>query len=89
MPKYSDKQFLTNIKTLESLEEQLNHCISIINTNKDLNRTLVVDGQSLGLILNTENESKFSDLSLKCDAVICCRLSPLQKALVSLLKYEL
>lgn len=86
MPKNSEKLFLTNIINNESLKEQLDNCVSIINDNKSLHYTLVVDGQSLGFILNTTNESIFSEMSLKCGAVICCRLSPLQKALVNKIK---
>ncbi|MCJ1426772.1 hypothetical protein MMC29_004675 [Sticta canariensis] len=43
---------------------------------------LVIDGKSLTFALEKEMEKMFLDLAIKCKAVICCRVSPLQKALV-------
>ena len=43
---------------------------------------LVIDGKSLTFALEKEMEKLFLDLAVMCKAVICCRVSPLQKALV-------
>lgn len=43
---------------------------------------LVIDGKSLTYALERDMENLFLDVALKCKAVICCRVSPLQKALV-------
>ncbi|KAI1322811.1 phospholipid-translocating P-type ATPase [Xylariaceae sp. FL0255] len=43
---------------------------------------LVIDGKSLTYALEPEMEKLFFDLAVMCKAVICCRVSPLQKALV-------
>ena len=43
---------------------------------------LVIDGKSLTYALEKDLERLFLDLALMCKAVICCRVSPLQKALV-------
>jgi phospholipid-transporting ATPase len=43
---------------------------------------LVIDGKSLTYALERDLEKEFLDLAVKCKAVICCRVSPLQKALV-------
>lgn len=43
---------------------------------------LVIDGKSLTYALERDMEKEFLDLAVKCKAVICCRVSPLQKALV-------
>lgn len=43
---------------------------------------LVIDGRSLTFALEKELEKTFLDLAVGCKAVICCRVSPLQKALV-------
>jgi phospholipid-transporting ATPase len=40
------------------------------------------DGKSLGFALEKELSKSFLELALMCRAVICCRVSPLQKALV-------
>ncbi|MCJ1310243.1 hypothetical protein MMC25_003905 [Agyrium rufum] len=43
---------------------------------------LVIDGKSLTYALEKDLEKMFLDLAVMCKAVICCRVSPLQKALV-------
>ncbi|XP_012160647.1 phospholipid-transporting ATPase ID isoform X2 [Ceratitis capitata] len=43
---------------------------------------IVVNGHSLVHCLSPELESKFLDVASQCKAVICCRVTPLQKALV-------
>ncbi|ORX65446.1 aminophospholipid translocase [Anaeromyces robustus] len=43
---------------------------------------LVIDGKMLEYALRDENKIKFLELATLCQAVICCRVSPLQKALV-------
>lgn len=48
--------------------------------------TLVIDGMSLSLVMKHCAE-RFRDLAMKCQAVLCCRLSPLQKCeVVKLMK---
>ena len=48
---------------------------------------LVVTGAALDHALTAELESMFIELSLKCSSVICCRVTPLQKAkIVELVK---
>ncbi|KAK4639083.1 aminophospholipid translocase [Podospora bellae-mahoneyi] len=43
---------------------------------------LVIDGKSLTYALEKDMEKLFLDLAVMCKAVICCRVSPLQKAMV-------
>eukprot|EP01135_Chromosphaera_perkinsii_P005822 Nk52_evm11s367 gene=Nk52_evmTU11s367 len=43
---------------------------------------LVIDGHTLGLILESELELDFLRLAKMCKSVVCCRVSPLQKAQV-------
>lgn len=43
---------------------------------------LIIDGKSLTFALERDLEKLFLDLAVMCKAVICCRVSPLQKALV-------
>lgn len=49
---------------------------------------LIIDGKSLTYALEDDVKFKFLDLALKCASVICCRSSPKQKALVSVLFSE-
>ena len=43
---------------------------------------LIIDGKSLTYALEGDLDKLFLDLAVMCKAVICCRVSPLQKALV-------
>ncbi|KAI9622323.1 hypothetical protein KEM48_007336 [Puccinia striiformis f. sp. tritici PST-130] len=43
---------------------------------------LVIDGKSLGFALDKSISKPFLELAVLCKAVVCCRVSPLQKALV-------
>ncbi|PWN97017.1 putative P-type ATPase [Tilletiopsis washingtonensis] len=43
---------------------------------------LIIDGKSLTFALEKELSKIFLELAVLCKAVICCRVSPLQKALV-------
>ncbi|ORZ07642.1 hypothetical protein BCR42DRAFT_336388 [Absidia repens] len=43
---------------------------------------LIIDGKALTFALEKELEKTFYDIAVQCKAVICCRVSPLQKALV-------
>lgn len=42
--------------------------------------TLIIDGQSLKHALSHDLKMDFLDLCLSCKSVICCRVSPMQKA---------
>lgn len=47
---------------------------------------LLIDGTSLGLVMKCCSQ-RFRDSAMKCQAVLCCRLSPLQKCeVVKLMK---
>ncbi|KAF8639497.1 hypothetical protein AX17_001402 [Amanita inopinata Kibby_2008] len=43
---------------------------------------LIIDGKSLDFALEKDISKTFLELAIMCKAVICCRVSPLQKALV-------
>lgn len=43
---------------------------------------LIIDGKTLNFALEKECEQMFYELAIKCKAIICCRVSPLQKAQV-------
>lgn len=69
--------------TCQNMMEKLN----ILNSNQlsedDRNSlALVIDGKSLGYALEPDLEDMFLAIGSVCKAVICCRVSPLQKALV-------
>ena len=81
----TSKQFATNkkIKLIEEAsDELLAHLVSSNRVNvTDLNLGLVVDGLSLNFILNDDLcRNYFAMITCLTSAVICCRVSPLQKA---------
>ena len=43
---------------------------------------IVVNGHSLVHCLTMDMEQKFLEIASQCKAVICCRVTPLQKAMV-------
>ncbi|XP_072306929.1 phospholipid-transporting ATPase IB isoform X2 [Eucyclogobius newberryi] len=57
------------------------HCASLGDSlRKENELALVIDGQTLKYALSFELRQNFLDLALSCKAVICCRVSPLQKS---------
>lgn len=48
----------------------------------DSSLALIIDGHSLKFALEADLEDMFIELASRCKAVVCCRVSPLQKALV-------
>ncbi|SCU96405.1 LAMI_0F06436g1_1 [Lachancea mirantina] len=73
-----------NVKdTHKNLREKLKAINDHQISQQDINNlALVIDGKSLGFILGTELEESLLEIGTLCKAVICCRVSPLQKALV-------
>ena len=59
-----------------------------LTSHREEQWALVVDGLSLTSILpNQENKELFHHVAIQCQAVVCCRMSPLQKAeIVKLMK---
>ncbi|KJE89012.1 ATPase [Capsaspora owczarzaki ATCC 30864] len=70
--------------TLASLEQAKR----VAEVNPDVAKALVIDGHSLHHALEPHNKLKFLEVASKSRAVICCRVSPLQKALVVTLVKE-
>jgi phospholipid-transporting ATPase len=71
----------TKEATREALARRLHACRSTPQAEPEV-FALVIDGKSLGFALEKDLEREFLDLAVLCKAVVCCRVSPLQKALV-------
>uniref|UniRef100_A0A665UWK8 Phospholipid-transporting ATPase n=1 Tax=Echeneis naucrates TaxID=173247 RepID=A0A665UWK8_ECHNA len=57
------------------------HCSLLGDSlRKENDLALIIDGQTLKYALSFELRQAFLDLALSCKAVICCRVSPLQKS---------
>ena len=44
---------------------------------------LIVDGKSIAVLLERRQKARFLALGIQCSAVICCRVSPLQKSQIT------
>ncbi|XP_040196428.1 phospholipid-transporting ATPase IB isoform X2 [Rana temporaria] len=73
---------VVNEDSLDATRETLtNHCNNLGDLlGKENDLALIIDGQTLKYALSFEVRQCFLDLALSCKAVICCRVSPLQKS---------
>ncbi|KAM5180149.1 phospholipid-transporting ATPase IB isoform 2-T2 [Mantella aurantiaca] len=73
---------IVNEDSLDATRETLtNHCNNLGDSlGKENDLALIIDGQTLKYALSFEVRQCFLDLALSCKAVICCRVSPLQKS---------
>ncbi|KAK1175580.1 phospholipid-transporting ATPase IA isoform X2 [Acipenser oxyrinchus oxyrinchus] len=71
-----------NEGTLDGTRETLSHhCAALGDAlHKENDYALIIDGKSLKYALTFGIRQYFLDLALSCKAVICCRVSPLQKS---------
>lgn len=76
----------TKAKTALNLQEKLDaimeHQIEENENIMNSSLALIIDGHSLQFALEEDLELMFIELASRCKAVVCCRVSPLQKALV-------
>lgn len=68
--------------TKDSIQKKLDAVRSQAASGESDTLALVIDGKSLTFALEKDMERLFLDLALMCKSVVCCRVSPLQKALV-------
>ncbi|WVO16102.1 hypothetical protein L204_103768 [Cryptococcus depauperatus] len=77
---------IINADTAVETQELLNRRLFAIKNQRmggDMEElALIIDGKSLTYALEKECADIFLELAVMCKAVICCRVSPLQKALV-------
>ncbi|XP_072108888.1 probable phospholipid-transporting ATPase IA isoform X3 [Mobula birostris] len=71
-----------NAHTLDTTRETLSHHCSTLGDalRRDNDFALIIDGKTLKYALTFGVRQSFLDLALSCKAVICCRVSPLQKS---------
>lgn len=75
--------------TLLQIESSLNKLQSTNSDDGFIDKkyAVVIDGETLKYALNEENKNLFLNLGTQCETVLCCRVSPSQKAqTVSLVK---
>ncbi|CAI5652704.1 unnamed protein product [Oreochromis niloticus] len=71
-----------NEDTLDRTREMLSHHCGMLGDSlyKENDFALIIDGKTLKYALTFGVRQYFLDLALSCKAVICCRVSPLQKS---------
>uniref|UniRef100_A0A4W5JWM9 Phospholipid-transporting ATPase n=1 Tax=Hucho hucho TaxID=62062 RepID=A0A4W5JWM9_9TELE len=71
-----------NIENIKMMLETLNHHCGMLGDalHKENDFALIIDGKTLKYALTFGARQYFLDLALSCKAVICCRVSPLQKS---------
>ncbi|XP_019938453.1 probable phospholipid-transporting ATPase IA isoform X5 [Paralichthys olivaceus] len=71
-----------NEDTLDGTREILSHHCGMLGDAlyKENDFALIIDGKTLKYALSFGVQQYFLDLALSCKAVICCRVSPLQKS---------
>lgn len=73
----------THWETKEFLENKVKAIKSTYQRGDDIEPlALIIDGKTLGFALEKDIEKVLLELAVLCKAVVCCRVSPLQKALV-------
>ncbi|XP_063822366.1 phospholipid-transporting ATPase IF-like [Ostrinia nubilalis] len=81
------RMFLIGVEDDVTLQAHVTECRRIISEPSYRELTLIVDGTSMSQILDTDYAKHFVEISMQCHAVLCCRLSPIQKAkIVKLIK---
>ncbi|KAF8512600.1 Ca-transporting ATPase [Hysterangium stoloniferum] len=77
---------IINEATFHDTKEFITKRLTAINNQRKSGEmedlALVIDGKSLTFALEKEISKAFLELAMMCKAVVCCRVSPLQKALV-------
>ncbi|KAJ8479625.1 hypothetical protein OPV22_023352 [Ensete ventricosum] len=74
----------------ENILTQITNASQMIKLEKDPNAAfaLIIDGKTLTYALEDDLKNQFLSLAVDCASVICCRVSPKQKALVTRLVKE-
>jgi phospholipid-translocating ATPase len=76
---------LTEQASKENLSLQISNAIQMVKLERDPHAAfaLIIDGKTLTYALHDDLKTQFLELAVDCASVICCRVSPKQKALVS------
>ena len=76
----------------DAVKRQLQNCIDeaqqVLRSVVGPKLALVIDGKCLMYALDPSLRGALLNLSLNCSSVVCCRVSPLQKAQVRKLQWK-
>ncbi|CAF0782460.1 unnamed protein product [Brachionus calyciflorus] len=75
------KMFLTDFNDINLLMDRLNSDLNYVKDHKNKKSfAYIIDGKTLSYVFKFELGNNFRNICLYCDAVLCCRMSPSQKA---------
>ena len=76
--------FIITQAVKENISMQITNASQMIKLEKDPHAAfaLIIDGKTLSYALEDDMKHQFLALAVVCASVICCRVSPKQKALV-------
>lgn len=81
---FNDKEKITKVSKDSILNQlALGHQQISLDTSSDAAFALIIDGKALTYALQDGVKEKFLQLAVQCASVICCRVSPKQKAMVT------
>ncbi|KAF9918043.1 hypothetical protein BX616_010514, partial [Lobosporangium transversale] len=74
---------ILDVPTQAQAHRALNKAIKDVSKGKSRHVVVVIDGATLGIVeQSSELMALFVELGIRADSVICCRVSPAQKAIV-------
>ncbi|KAF9984281.1 hypothetical protein BGZ75_004135 [Mortierella antarctica] len=74
---------ILDVPTQAQAHRAMNKAMKDVNKGKSRHVVVVIDGATLGIVEQSpELMALFVELGIRADSVICCRVSPAQKALV-------
>lgn len=75
-------QLVINAGDMDGVRDQLYECTNKQNEESGRSQgiALIVTGKALEMLLTAECQREFFDLAHACSSVVCCRVSPWQKA---------
>ncbi|KAI1316517.1 hypothetical protein EDD11_009856 [Mortierella claussenii] len=74
---------ILDVPTQAQAHRALNKAMKDVSKGKSRHVVVVIDGATLGIVeQSTELMALFVELGIRADSVICCRVSPAQKAIV-------
>ncbi|XP_040970181.1 probable phospholipid-transporting ATPase 8 isoform X3 [Gossypium hirsutum] len=85
--KEGDKEAIAEA-SLNSIKLQILKAKSQVTEESSTEFGLIIDGKSLTYAMDKNLVNSFMDLAMRCATVICCRSSPKQKAVVSIMFVE-
>lgn len=74
------KLSITDLKTSDEIKARIEMFEKQISQAQNDSYALIIDGFTLGYLFNSDLADEFRNVCMKCEAVLCCRMSPSQKA---------